>query len=349
MNVLPYFGKKLEERQSYTDAFINAILRSNSNVARTAVSSMTSAAITASGIIQRALQSAEIEAPEPVRNALTADTLGRIGYYMALEGQAVFYRVVINGIVYLTQASTTDVTGGYNPMEWRYGLQLPGPSNTTTKRNVPAQNILHFRWSIDRQQPWIGLGPLQSANLDSDLLATLSKHLLDETGTPRGYFIPLPKTGGADANVEQLKADIQNAKGSALLVESMADAWQAGSRGQQSRDWGSVRFGANVPEGLNTLYDTVHKMVLQSFGISPQLFEQGAQTREAWRTVLFGVVRPLANVIQQELSLKFDTEVFLRFADLRSSDLQARARAYKALIDGGMDASMANRVCGFNE
>ena len=350
MNALPYFRDLIEQRQSsYTDAYIAAIIRQNAGVKATAIKTATSAAVTAASIIQRALQSAEISGPDNVRNALTPDVLGRIGYNTALFGECVMYRMVDNGIVSLTQASTVDITGSFNPTSWRYGLQLPGPSGTITRRNVRANNVLHFRWTIDRSQPWIGVGPLQSANLDSQLLAHIVSHLLDECSTPRGYFIPLPKTGGADDNVEMLKSDIQGAKGSALLVESMADAWQAGSRGQQSRDWGSQRFGANVPATLAQLYESVHNRILQAFGISPQLFEQGAQTREAWRTVLFGVVRPVANMIQVELSNKFDADIRLRFADLRSSDLQARARAYKALIDGGMDVARANQICGFDE
>lgn len=350
MNVLPFFKNHTEKRQSsYTDAYIAAIIRQNAGVRANAVSTATSAAVGAASTIQRALQSAEIAGPEMVRNALTPDILGRIGFTTALYGECVMYRMVDNGRVSLTQASTVDITGGFRPESWRYGLQLPGPSGTVTRRNVRANNVLHFRWSIDRSQPWIGIGPLQSANLDSQLLAHIVKHLLDECSTPRGYFIPLPKTGGADDNVEMLKADIQGAKGSALLVESMADAWQAGSRGQQSRDWGSQRFGADIPATLGTLYETVHNRILQAFGISPQLYEQGGQTREAWRTILFGVVRPVANMIQVELSRKFNTDIRLRFADLRSSDLQARARAFKALVDGGMDAVRANEICGFNE
>ncbi|MYA99318.1 MAG: phage portal protein [Acidimicrobiaceae bacterium] len=348
MNLLPYFAPVENRSAAYADEVIRLIQSQAQGITREALPAYTGAAQTAAGLIQRALMSAEIT-PSYLAAALHPELLGQIGRDMALNGESVIHKVINSRRTHLTPASTVTVTGGHDPASWMYDVQLPGPSKTVTVRNVIADNILHFRWSVDTREPWRGVGPLQSAALDTRILAELTSALGDEVTTPHGYFIPIPKTGGQSDSVKLLRSDIASAKGSALIVESMADAWQAGTRGQQARDWGAQRFGADPPNGLTTLYQAVNNMVLEAFGISPQLFDQGAQTREAWRVILFGVIRPLANGIQRELSSKFGVPVELRFADLRASDLQGRARAYKSLIDGGMNATTAQRICGFNE
>ena len=92
--------------------------------------------------------------------------------------------------------------------------------------------------------------------------------------------------------------------------------------------------------------------VLSACGVAPAVFEHsGAQPRESWRQVLFGVVAPLARLAEAELARGLGA-VGLGFADLRASDIQARARSYRALLGGpeqqGMDPERAAHLVGFD-
>lgn len=340
------FRRKELRQTSETDVIVQTIINSAANN-RAAVPGATSAVEIASGIVQRALMSATIN--DTLQGiGLTASVMGAIGRALARRGQVVFRIENRNGIQ-LQAANSFDVRGSYDQTTWRYDLHLQGPSRAKTVKSVKSEDVLHFRWSYDVSKPWQGIGPIQSANLDARLLAAIVKALGDEALTPRGYFIPVPKTGGQDASVELLKGDIKQADGSSLLVESMSDSWQTGGQGQANHDWQVRRFGANPPEGLLKLYKQAHNAVLEAYGLSSALLADstGTGSRESWRIALFGLINPLAKMIENELLAKLGIQAQLNFDELRASDLQGRARGFKSLVDGGVPVDQALQMAGF--
>lgn len=339
--------KPVEERQlSETDVVVQTIINTATN-GTSATPGATAAVEICSGIVQRALMSAKLsDLAQSI--GLTASTMGAIGRALARRGQVVF-RVENRGGIRLSAANSFDVTGSYDASTWRYDLHFQGPSRSKTVKRIKSEDVLHFRWAYDISTPWKGVGPIQSASLDARLLAGVVKHLGDEALTPHGYFIPMPKTGGADESVSLLKGDIKAADGSSLLVESMSDAWQSGGRGQANHDWQARRFGADPPEQLVTLYRQAHNSVLEAFGLSSALLADstGTGSREAWRIALFGLINPLASMIEDELRTKLGIEVELNFDELRASDLQGRARGFQALVKGGVSVDRALEISGF--
>ena len=71
-----------------------------------------------------------------------------------------------------------------------------------------------------------------------------------------------------------------------------------------------------------------------------------ASLRESWRLALFGVLSPLAVKVEAELSAKLETPIQLGFAEMKASDVQGRARSFKAMVDGGMDLERAVALSG---
>lgn len=352
MKLINRFKSALEKRQvAGTDVVIQQLISRSRGENTTALPTALAAVETCTGVIARAFQSAEIIGPNWIKDALHPGMMGLIARALCRVGDVVLYTSIneTKASAEFVPSAAVSVEGGWNRDTWMYNIHLPGPSKTTTKKKVSASSVLHFVWSRDVSTPWRGVSPIESADLDSQFLSTLVKALNDIASGPHGYFLPIPRTGGQAKNVDLLKQDIETSRGSALLVESMADSWQAGGRGQVNSDWQPKKFGADIDEEYATLYDTVNRAIMNAYGISPQLFDVGGSTREAWRVAIFGVVKPLANTLEYEMLRKLGVEVKIRFSDLRASDIQGRARAFKSLVDGGMSTEEAKKFAGFDE
>ena len=87
--------------------------------------------------------------------------------------------------------------------------------------------------------------------------------------------------------------------------------------------------------------------VLAACGASPALFDDadGTSKREALRQWFMGTVRPLAGLLERELSRKLETDVRLKF-DNYPLDLAGRAASFAKMVQGGMDVERAVALSG---
>ena len=194
------FGEK--RGGSYTDALIAAI-QSNAGGATITVPDASGAVEAASGLVQRAFQASDLTgAPAHVAAALTPSVLGMIGRALIRRGEIVLHiSVSPDGALVLCPSQTYDVSGDPDPSSWQYQVTLGGPSRTITHNHVPAAGVIHIRTGIDPERPWRGVGPMQAATLAGGLLAALQGALRDESASPRGSLLPLPRKGGDDPTV----------------------------------------------------------------------------------------------------------------------------------------------------
>ena len=159
--------------------------------------------------------------------------------------------------------------GGPLVSSWSYRVEQAGPT-ATAWRTLPAGAVLHLRWQTDPARPWAGVSPLQHAADTGSLSAWLERRLSEEASGPVGSFLPVAKyepgadnldDPDADDPLGQLRADIGNARGQTLLVESqmsLADSPASAPR----RDYQGARFGANPPGDLVELREAVARDVL---------------------------------------------------------------------------------------
>ena len=126
--------------------------------------------------------------------------------------------------------------------------------------------------------------------------------------------------GGDDDPLAKLKADIGTARGKALVVETRRPD---GAKAPQRRrgETASKPPGPAPPESLVAVADAAYSRVLAACGCSPALFDDsdGTSKREALRQWFMGTVKPLARLVEHELSDKLDTDVRLRFDTIRST------------------------------
>ena len=346
MKIFDFFRTEKRADSSYTDALVAAIT-ANAGGQTTAFPTATSSLEACAGLVGRAFASAEVIGPDYAMDALSPDVMALIGRSLIRRGEILFDIDVINGMLRLTPAASHDVNGYPYKSSWTYRLNLAGPQLQITRDNVSADRVIHIMYASDPETPWRGQGPLQVAQLAGRLSAETSAALADISSGPRGSFLPMPGTDGKDATLDLLKGDIKRASGSMLTVESMSAAWKDGTA--PPADWVQKRFGPSPDEGLIKLMDRASREVYAACGLNPGLFttEGETATREAWRQALFGVIQPLGKLVQAELRNKLDApDLALGWSELRASDLQARARSFKSMVDGGMDVTKAAALSG---
>ena len=169
-------------------------------------------------------------------------------------------------------------------------------------------------------------------------------------GGPLAQLLAIPQDGGDDGDgdpLAMLKADIRQARGKALLLETSAAAWGEGRTAAPQRDWQASRLGPMPPESMATIRKDAFEAVLAACGTPPSLFidSDGTSQREAVRRWHLGSVLPLARLLEHELTAKLETGVRLKF-DSYPLDLAGRAQAFQKLVAGGVAVQEALIVSG---
>ena len=341
MRLWPWRGETRDD--SMTDALVVQIV-ANASGATTANASATAALEACAGLVGRAFASATVEASAAVAEALEPNMLAQMGRALVRHGEHVALIDTTGDGLRLLPTQTHDVGGQADPATWHYNITLGGPSATVKHDKTPAQSVVHLRWATDPAKPWIGVGPLQAADLAGRLSAETVAALADEASGPRGNLLPIP-TDGEDATVENLKADIRKLKGKAAVVES--GDW-GGTAGGGEADWKPRRLGSNPPSAMVELVRTASAEVYAACGIPAALFTatSSAAAREAYRQSLFAVIAPLGRIVSRELSDKLGGPVALGWHELGAADIASRARAFQSMVGAGMDPAKAAGLAG---
>ena len=347
MNFWPF--NKLEKRDSsYTDVLVQTILAS-ANANPSALPTATGALEAAAGLISRSFAACEVSGSKVYTAALTPAFMAMVGRALIVRGELVAVVDVVGGRVRVHPAQDYDITGGYS--DWVYRLTLPGPSTTTTRENVPASKVLHFRYGADPETPWKGIGPLQAAFQAGRLSANVVQLLADEAQGPRGHLLPMPRVDGADTTVTGLKHDLDTLGGHLAIVEDAADQYGTDRAAGGALNWATRRLGANPPAALVDLHVQATREIWAACGLSAALWDAQAASaaRESWRQALFGTIAPLGRIVESELQAKIDKSVTLAWRELRAADITGRARALQSMVGAGIDLETARRLAGLSE
>ena len=332
---------KIENRESATDAIVTALIAQAGGSSAPPSAGDLAAVEAAAGLWSRAFASATVN---PSTSALTPGILAAIGRGLAVHGDILFAIDVQEGLM-LTQASTWEVRGGTRPETWTYIAEFPVPG-AVRKRTLRADAVVHLRYATRPSAPWEGVSPLGMASETQALAGWLEKRLAEEASTATAYMLALPE---AKSSVESLKADLKKGGGRLHIVDTTASAWGDGKESAPRRDWESSRLGASPPEALGKLRADVKDDIFGAYGIPSSIHGTGGSARESYRQFLASTILPLAKMVLEELALKLDIpNLALDFSELRAADIatRARARAYKQLVDAGMEKAEAQALAG---
>ncbi len=339
------------EQRSYTDSVTAAFVAGAEGVdsAPLAVAALE----TAAGLYARALAAAEVDAPEPFKRALTPSLLAQVGRDLLRSGESFHLIKVRNGAVQLLpQASVAVLGDSADPEKWTYLASEYGPS-ASKQRTVRASQMLHVRYAVDRSRPWQGIAPWAWARNTSAAASGLEAILSREAQAPHGAILGLPSSPQIDeagdvTPLDMLRADLSKAKGKTLVMESPSQ-WAGNQPGTSKNGAVDVTEFGLQRELLDKLRTSTARDVLTACGVPLGMIigeSDGTKQRESFRQFMASSLQPVAKIIAEELSQKFEVDVSFSFENLHAADVAGRARAFKQLIEGGLSPEIAGKNAG---
>ena len=313
--------------------------------------SATAATEAVAGALSRAFAAATVDGPDDVRGALSPRCLAQIGRDLVRVGESLHVIRYSGGRLRLYPAATWYWWGEAEPETWQVTATVYGPSGSTTWR-VPFASTLFVAWGSPTARPYHGLSPGTWAADTLRLAANAERSLANEASAPTAQLLPIPQDGGSgedDDPLASLKADIKNAKGAAVLVETVAGGWGEGKAAAPAADWKQSRIGPAPTEALVKLAESAFARSLAAAGAPPGLFAEGTDgtgMRESLRQWHMGTVRPLARILEVEASEKFAAPIMLKF-DGYPMDMVSRAQVFAKLAAvEGVSAALALELSG---
>ena len=327
----------------YTSQLLAAPLASASEAKVAAVE-------TAAGLWARGMMAAEVAGPGA--RYLPAAVRGQMARDLLVRGETLWAPIAQrDGVVRLVRATVWDV---YGAAVWRYWCTFSMPTDNLSAE-LTADRVIHVLYSMNREAPWLGVGPLAAAFDSVRAAAAITGAMADEFGGPRGSLLPVPPQPeppdgeeGTDKDpLVRIKQRVMGLAGAILAVETSADAHGAGPGAAPREDYGQKRIGAAPPNSVAGLWERAELGVLEACGIPGALVagKAGTANREAWRHFLGGTLAPVARLIA-EAARPLIGEVRFRWRELQSGDVAGRARAYQSLVGAGMPDSDARELCG---
>ena len=273
--------------------------------------SATAATEAVAGLLSRNFASAMVEGPNDIAEIVTPRCLAQIGRDLIRVGESLHVLRYMGDRLMLVPASTWYWEGNADPATWLCTATAYGPSSSSTWR-VPQSSVIFVASGSPTARPYHGLSPSSWAADTARLNANAERSLADEAGGPVAQLLPVPADGGDDSEddpLAMLRKDIRDAKGKALLVETVASGWGEGKTAAPQSDWQQRRLGPAPTEAMVKLADAAFARVLAASGCSPALFDDsdGTSKREALRQWHLGTVQPLARQLEHELSTKFES------------------------------------------
>ena len=341
---------RVERRETVTDytTLVSQLVEAQAS-GTTAQGSRTAALEAVAGLLSRAFAGAVVDAPDDLMAAVSPRFLGQLGRDLIRQGESCHVIRMMGGSTSLIPCSTWYWEGDANPATWTVTATAYGPSGSETWR-VPHASAVFAVWGAPVARPYHGISPTGWAGDTGRLMANAERALANETGGPLAQLLPVPADGGdgsEDDPLASLKADIAGAKGRAVLLETTSAGWSDGPQAAPRRDWQAQRLGPNPPDAAVALGRDAFARTLAACGCSPALFDDsdGTSKREALRQWHLGTVKPLARLLETELSEKLAAPIRLTF-DLYNVDLAGRAQAFQKLVAGGVAVNEALMTTG---
>ena len=341
---LRFWRRETETRQSGLGGLAGDLLLAQARGQQDADATKTAAAEYGISLVAKSFASAKVS---PDLAALGPSARAGIARSLLLKGNYLAALTVSGRTrqIALRRASSWDISGGIDPESWIYHLDMPGPSVTFTDR-IASSGVVHCRINTLDSQPWMGRSPLEAAGLSATALANIELRTSQESTARVGYLVPMPE-GTTPETLTNVQAHLATIAGNLRLVETTSAGGGAGRSNAPHGDWQPRRLGMNIPASTVELRRDVAADVLSAIGVPSALQHgEGAALREGYRQLLASCVVPLADIVAEELSQKFERPIVFDFRQLIEADIAARARAWNTFIQGGKTPEDADRLTG---
>lgn len=226
------------------------------------------------------------------------------------------------------------------PAAWDYRINITAPGGTETVYRKGG-DVLHFRTNCARMRPWQGQPPWKAdATLDTAIAAEVAA----------GESSKIPALNLVD--VGQFKSPVVERDMSRQLLGAIRDKRKFFLFGTQRHGATRGQVESVMPKvdaGLNDLRNRAMFEIVQMCGVPAVLYDEraeGTSRREGFRQMTIQTLEPLAKIISGEVMAKTGEAAGFDFSELHSADIQGRARAFGALVKGGLNVDEALSIAG---
>lgn len=268
---------------------------------------------------------------------MSRSTMAAIGRALALRGECVF--LIRDRLIPFTDWDLTTRNG----LPRVYRGQIPEVNGGRSETALAAE-VLHVRMAGDPYTPWAGKSPLSRVPLTASLLGEVETALRDVyRDAPLGsQIIPLPE--GATEDMAAMRAAFKGRRGTALVIEGVAQATAAGMNpniGQRPDQLSPDLSRSMTAETLAA----ARQSILMTFGVLPGLHNPattGPMVREAQRHLAQLVLQPLAMLLAEEATAKLGAPVLIDVVrPMQAYDAGGKARALATMVAALAEAKAA--------
>ena len=336
-----FHRRRPEVRESYTDQVVSRLLSAAAGVGD---GSALAAIETAARWWGAGLASATVRPANMALSPITPCVLDSIGRALCRTGQSLHVIDVRSGRVTLTPCGSWSVRGDSDPSTWMYRATLSGPSTSRTI-TVPADSVLHVKYSPSPSSPWRGRSPMMMA-VDTARAASRLEFATSEEMAFTQKQILSPRRNQGDYGMADLEPT-QLTK----IVEAFAAHTGSGAFVVPG-DLEPRRLGPEPPDSFPLLRDRLEASLLSIHGVPPALVSArgtGTALRESFRQILHSLLKPLGALVVEELQAKLDPLAALDFSDLRAGDIMSTSRALGSLVAAGLTPQAAAAIVGLDD
>ena len=312
-----------------------------------------SALVACSNLVERSILGSTVTGSPAVNHAIAS----RLARELMLTGESLRLIEIRDGQVKLLEVSDWTISseaGAVSPSDWMYKVTLPAPGGSVT-RNIPSDGVIHIRLHVDPAEPWKGRNPLAACPAFADASKRLERFLEIELRTPVGKIIPVPQAqsdyetadGTVESHLKTLKEGLQKLDGKIATPETFQNTGDGGR--SPARDWVPQPLQPVFPASLPDVLEATRSSVYAACGTPTALLNAGAaSTREAFRVFLVSCLRPVCELICEEMDRKLETQIVFDFGALIAGDMTAKARATKGLVEAGVALPDALTMAGLS-
>ena len=267
------------DQESYTEQVIGRMLgdAEGSRIRPDAIAVVE----TAVQLYESVFASATVEPLDQRTASISPAILGLAGRSLARTGNALFRFDIQRGRnLELIPVTSFLIQGAPHPSEWRYSVNLSGPSEIRTQHDVPAEGIVHFRLRASADAAWRGRSPISIASATSNLAAKIEAAVTSEQAFRPARLIY------SDLLSDNLHTFIEDVRKGGLSFIGGSDD-QAGPT-PSTRE--PHKIGPAPSEAQINLRTETAQSVLSMFGIRGGLFGAtgDSDARESWRRFVLG-------------------------------------------------------------
>ena len=330
-----------EVRESYTDMVVARIM---ANAGGASDGAALAALETAARLWGAGLSSASVTPSSVALASVTPSVLDAIGRSLCRSGESLHVIDVRGGQVRLIACGSWNVSGSDHPSTWRFHCTLTGPTSTRTV-TLDHASVVHILYAADPSRPWRGRSPVALALDTARAAGRLEQATSEELSFTQSQILS-PRQRASDYGI----AETLNPEAIQQIVDAFAKHTNTAALVIPA-DVQASRLGPEPPDSFADLRDRLENSLLSLHGVPPALVAArgtGTALREAMRQVGASLIRPLGELVTQELREKLDPAAALDFTALRAGDVQGAARAAGSLVKAGYSPASAAAAVGLD-